>query len=158
MSDQESKSAFTRGRANLIAHPSNAGTLAAGAWLTERGLRAPSRTWDVEIGLDVVTTPATIDFDERHATRFQLLIYAEEWGFRFTHAGQTSWIRVTDISFIHGRDDHRLLEHTPPLKRIGSLIRELEKRFGVSFERQHAAVRTTIPNAEVAIRGWIVSL
>jgi hypothetical protein len=126
--------------------------------LTERGLRAPSKTWDVEIGLDIATSPATIEFDEQYATRFQLLIYAEEWGFRFTHAGQSSWIRVTDISFVHGRDDHRLLEHTPPLKRIGSLLRELEKRFGVNFQRGQAAVRTTLPSSEPAIREWIDSL
>ena len=136
----------------------NAGLLASAAWLAARGLQPLGKTWDVEVALDVVTQPATFDFDDITASRLQLFIYAEEWGFRFAHDGRWSWIRVTDIPFAHGRDEHRLLTLTPPLKYIRDLVRELENRYSLHFHRDRAAVRTTIPNAEDAIRRWLDEL
>jgi hypothetical protein len=106
----------------------------------------------------VVNEPATFDFEDAGATRLQIFIYAEEWGFRFTHRGQWSWIRVTDIPFAHGRDDHQLLALTPPLKYLADLVRELENRHSSSFRRDLALVRSTLPDAEDAIRRWVLEL
>ena len=136
----------------------NAGALAASAWLWARGLRAPAKTWDVEIGLDVTNHAATLAFEPKLATRFQLHIYAEEWGFRFCHDGHESWIRVTDIPFVHGADHYRLLAATPPLKNLAAFMRMLETRHAVKFQRQHAAISTTLPDSEHAIRSWLQTL
>lgn len=136
----------------------SAGKLAAAAWLFARGLRPLERSWDVEIGLDIAEAPATLAFDSNRATRFQILIYSDEWGFRFRHDARESWIRITDVPFVHGRDDHRLLSWTPPLKNLGTFVRDLESRHRVKFQRRHAAIATSIPNAEASIRSWLLTL
>ncbi len=136
----------------------NAGRLAAAAWLFARGFRPLGRTWEVEIGLDVAGAPATIAFNSARATRLQIYIYSDEWGFRFCHEGLESWIRITDIPFVHGRDEHRLLSSAPPLKALGAFVRQLESRHGVSFQRRHAAVATSIPDSEAGIRSWLSTL
>ena len=137
---------------------STAGNLAAAVWLSARGLRAPGRSWDVEIGFDVHARPALRQFDEKRDSRFQLHIYAEEWGFQFCHAGRASWIRITDIAFVHGADDHHLLSSTPPLKNIATFLRALETKHGLKFNRGQAAIATTIPDAELPIRNWLLTL
>ena len=114
--------------------------------------------WHVEIALDVRDEPAQLEFDEATATRFQLEIYAEEWGFLFCHAGLLSRIRINNIAFVHGRDDYRLLGSMPPLAQIGSLVRELEQRHGIAFRREHALVLTDLAGAEPAIRAWLRTL
>jgi len=135
---------------------SNAGALAAQAWLTARNIPRPSLSrWHVEIALDVVDAPARADFDERTATRFHVDIYAEEWGFYCCHRGRASWIRVTDVPFVHGRDDFKLLAAVPPLKEIGSLLRTVEQQHSVWFRRDRALVRTSLATAESAIRRWV---
>ncbi|MDB4959733.1 MAG: hypothetical protein JWO36_7302 [Myxococcales bacterium] len=91
-------------------------------------------------------------------TRFQLNIYSEEWGYFFCHDGRTSWIRVTDIPFVHGRDDHHLLTATPPLREIGALIRKLETKLSIQLDRKQAAIRTDIVGADVAVALWVASL
>ena len=91
-------------------------------------------------------------------TRFKLDIYSEEWGYAFSYRERVSWIRVTDIRFVHGRDDHDLLSVTPPLREIQSLIGTLEKRYDLAFDRDRANVCTTIPGAEPALVGWVRSL
>jgi hypothetical protein len=135
------------------------GAIAAAAWLTERD--APARTlarWNVEIALDVHEGPARVEYDERVASRFHLDIYAEEWGFFFCHGGRASWIRVTDVPFVHGRDEFGLLDATPSLRDVGTLLRDFERRNGVRFHRDQALVRTTVPDAEARIRAWIRAL
>jgi hypothetical protein len=112
-------------------------------------------TWDVEVGLGIEAKPARIEFDPRRDTRFQLYIYSEEWGFRFAHGGRASWIRVTDIPFVHGADELKLLDATPPLKNLGAFVRALEAEHGLEFQRAHAAVSSTIPGAEAAVRKWL---
>ena len=136
----------------------NAGVLAAASWLSSRGLEPIDHTWDIEIGLSVADHSASLVFDPVGETRFQLQIYAEEWGFRFAHAGRHSWIRVTDIPFVHGSDEHDLLSTTPALRDIGPFVRHLETRHAVRFHRRHAAVATTIPKAVPLIRSWLLSL
>lgn len=135
-----------------------AGMLAARAWFHARALSTPGLLrWHAEILLDVVDQPAREKFDERTDTRFRVEIYSEEWGFLFCHAGQASWIRVTDIPFVHGRDDFRLLSLTPALKDIGVLLRSLEQRHRIQFRRRNAVVSTNIPHAEPPIRRWVES-
>lgn len=124
----------------------NTGPIASAAWLTARDLYPKEPKWHA------VTTLVAGD------TRFQLEIFAEEWGFRFEHAGRESWIRVTDVPFVHGRDDHALLRTTPSLKHIGKLVRALETTHRLRFDRSAPSIETTIPDGERVIRTWIASL
>lgn len=124
----------------------NTGPIASAAWLVERGLSPDDQKWHVDIALE--------DGD----TRFELEIYAEEWGFKLSHEGRVSWIRVTDVPFVHGRDEHQLLRRTPPLKHIGVLLAELEQRYEIRFDRRSAAIRTTIADAAPIVASWIETL
>lgn len=137
---------------------SNPGRLAASAWLAGQRMTPPGLRWSVEVQLDVRDEVAPADFDTRADTRFHIEIYAEEWGFFFCHAGLASWIRITDIPFIHGRDDHRLLLRTPALDELGEFLRQLEQQHAIQFKREHARVRTTLAGAEASIRGWVQAL
>ena len=135
------------------------GGVAAAAWLAARGGTAPSlERWHVEVALDVMQRRAPSEFDETVASRFHLDIYLEEWGVFFCHGGKSSRIRVTDIAFVHGRDDFQLLGVTPQLRDIGWLLRHVEERHGLQFARAHADVRTNVPSVEPAVRTWIASL
>lgn len=136
-----------------------AGALAASSWLRTRGITVPTGTrWHVEIALDIVDRPAPADYDEATASRFHIDLYAEEWGVFFCHGARASWIRVTDMAFVHGRDEYKLLGSLPPLKDVGLLLRKLEREHHIQFKRAHAAIRTNLANAEPAIRIWIASL
>jgi hypothetical protein len=136
-----------------------AGPLASAAWLRDRGQDQTTTTrWYVEIALDVVHARAPSEFDERTSTRFHLDIYAEEWGLYFCHGGHSSWIRVTDIAFVHGRDDFQLLDATPGLRDIGLLLRRLEATHAVKFQREHASIKTNVTSLEPAFRAWIAAL
>src|SRR5687768_9236555 len=139
---------------------STAGALAAAAWLRLRGVTPPPgiQRWHVEIALDVIHDRAPSEFDERTATRFHIDIYAEEWGVFFCHGGRSSWIRITDVPFVHGRDDFDLLRVIPALKDVGQLLRSLERQHKVKFQREHAVIRTNLDGAEPAIRSWIATL
>src|SRR5881628_386772 len=110
-------------RASRAGSSSSAGALAAAAWLRDRALSPPPAIvrWHIEIAMDVVPTPPVTDFDETTASRFHLDMYSEEWGMFFCHRGKSSWIRVTDIPFVHTRDDFSLLAITPALKEVGAL-------------------------------------
>lgn len=157
MSGSRGSIAF-RPHAGPIASPE--GASAAASWFAARRLSStPSiLRWHVEIALDAVEAPAPVEFDERTATRFHVDIYSEEWGVFFCHGGRSSWIRVTDIAFVHGRDDFGLLTAMPSLHDVGSLVRKLEQHHGVQLQRQHAAIRTNLSGAEPAIRRWIATL
>lgn len=148
------------GASTPLARPtdSNAGKLATAAWLSARGLRPTSKTWDVEVGLGIIAKPPKIEFDPRRDTRFHLHIYSEEWGYRFSHAGRASWIRVTDIAFVHGADEFRLLDATPALKNIGAFLRALEAEHSLKFQRAHAVISSTFHGADAAVRKWIQAL
>jgi len=142
-------------------HPwSTLGGAAAASWLTERGLSAPpgNLRWHAEIALDVVDDIAPLQFDDRVATRFHLDLYFEEWGFFFCHGGRASWIRVTDVPFVHGRDDFQLLAQTPPLSDIGTLLRGVERDHGIQFRRDRARIRTNLQRAEAPLRAWVEAL
>lgn len=145
-------------RAGQVPTWSTAGSRAAAEWLADRQVPAPRTRWAVEIALDVRDEPAPCEFDERVDTRFHLEIYSEEWGLLFCHAGRVSRIRITDVEFVHGRDDYHLQGTVPPLAQIGSLLRALEDRFRIAFRRDLALVLTDIDGAEPAIRAWIQTL
>lgn len=125
---------------------SNTGALASAAWLTQRGIDSAEHKWFVEIVL-----AAGAD------TRLRIEIYAEEWGFVFEHGGKESWIRVTDVPFVHGRDEHGLIREVPTLRDIGKLIAELEARYGIELARQ-PNIRSSIADADSKIRAWAESL
>lgn len=124
----------------------NTGPIASAAWLAARELYPKESRWHA------VSTLAVAE------TRFQIEIFAEEWGFKFDHAGRESWIRVTDVPFVHGRDEHDLLGETPPLRYIGKLVRKLEVAHALRFDRSAAQIETTIASAEPVIRGWLETL
>lgn len=129
----------------------NTGPLASAAWLVARELTPPRGRWHVEVLLG--TSPETPDDNAPTVLRVEL--YSEEWGFFFRHDGKDSWIRVTDVPFVHGRDDHGLLVDTPALKNFGSFVRGLESRFSISFVPRAAAIRSSLPVADDTIRHWI---
>ena len=134
--------------------------LAARSWLHARALTAPPGRlrWHVEITLAVIDGPCPEAFDENIDTRFRIEIYSEEWGFFFCHQRRASWIRVTDIPFVHGRDDFGLLGTTPGLKDIGALLRTIEATHQITFRRERALVRTNLEHAEPIIRRWVATL
>ncbi|HEY6036732.1 MAG TPA: hypothetical protein VIV58_20785 [Kofleriaceae bacterium] len=135
------------------------GALEALAWLRERDRSATSNDrWYVEIALDVIATSAAYEVDEMTATRFHLDIYREEWAVWFCHRGRSSRIVCTDAIRVHGRDDYNLLAIMPRLRDITGLIRRLETAHGVHFTRDQAAVCTSLPALEPAIRTWIEAL
>ena len=129
----------------------NTGALAAAAWLADRGITPEHERWFVEVDLRGAGTLA-------EGTRFLLEVYAGEWGLQLHHRERTSWIRVTDVAFVHGRDDWNLLGARPRLREIGLFIRDLERRFGIELDRQSAAIRTNIPKADEAVRVWVAAL
>jgi hypothetical protein len=124
----------------------NTGPLASAAWLVARDLRPDDAKWFVEL---VFLAPDA---------RFELAIYAEEWGFRFERAERVSWVRVTDIAFVHGRDDHQLLGRIPPLREIARLVRALEAEHGIRFARDAVRVTTSIPDADSVLQTWASTL
>jgi hypothetical protein len=135
------------------------GMRAASAWLDDRRVRSPElKRWHVEVSLSTIDGPAPVNYDDRVDTRFHVDIYSEEWGYFFCHGGRASWIRVTDIPFVHGRDDFKLLAQTPALGDIRDLLRSVETQHQLAFKRKHALVRTNIAGAESAIRSWVESL
>jgi hypothetical protein len=137
---------------------STAGSTASFAWLADRKIPVPDSRWHIAIGLDVRDEPARGSFDEAVDTRFHIEIYAEEWGYFFCLGGKASWIRITDVPFVHMRDDFGLLATVPGLREIGSELRRIEGAHGVSFRRHHAYVSTSLASAEPAIRNWVLGL
>jgi hypothetical protein len=136
-----------------------AGKLAAQSWLRSRRLSAPAMMpWHIEVSLDVRDAPAEAVFDERRDTRFRIEVYSEEWGLFFCHQSRASWIRVTDIPFVHGRDDFHILPTLPALKDVGPLVRSLEREHAITFRRERALILTNVPSAEPAIKLWVGSL
>ena len=52
----------------------------------------------------------------------------------------------------------RLLASAPPLKKLGVFVRALENKHAIKLQCVHAAVSSTIPEAEAAVRSWLFSL
>lgn len=134
----------TTSDARIVSPPATLGAQASERWLVALGLPAVPH-WCVEVSI-------TADL----ATSLEVNIYAEEWGFAFHHNGRSSWIRVTDIPFVHGRDDFRLLTRTPDLLAIDLLALELEAEHGIAFTRDRASIRTNVPRAAEIVGEWLV--
>ena len=113
------------------------------AWLRMRGLQETPR-WHVEVLLEGSA-----------GSQFHLNVYAEEWGFAFHHARRSSWIRVTDIPFVHGRDDFGFIRKPPALEALGGFLRDLEHEHGLTLMRSTAAVRSNLNHATAAVRRWL---
>ncbi len=123
--------------------------------MATRGAEASAR-WLAALGLrEIPHWHVSIELVGGAATTFELDIYAEEWGFAFRHARRASWIRVTDIAFVHGRDDFDLLARTPELLDVDTLLAELEAAHDIAFRRGRASVRTNLAGASEAVREWI---
>jgi hypothetical protein len=125
-----------------------AGALAASKWLRSLGLTPPQRgSWRADLELSAGST-----------TRFNIEIGHVEWGFLFSHARRSSWIRVTDLPFVHDTDDYELLAHTPPLRDVGILIRRLEHDYQISFRRSNPSVQTDFPGLVPEAMHWLAQL
>jgi hypothetical protein len=131
----------------------NTGPIASAAWLVARGLLPKDAKWYVEIEL-----PAAGKTDRDQMAKLLLEVYAEEWGYRFERQGRISWILVTDVPFVHGRDEHGLLTKTPRLERISALVRAIEIEHDIVFERERSTIRSNVPDQDGVIRSWIASL
>src|SRR5438874_2058548 len=89
----------------LHARGLHAGALAAASWLSSHCLCATAGGWEVSVVLAATNGAAD--------TRFHFAVSANEWGFYFCHGGRQSWIRVTDVPFVHERDDFDLVREVP---------------------------------------------
>lgn len=135
------------------------GPRSTSSWLRAQGGHdAGVWSWHCEIQMDIARHRPLAEFDHSSATRFHLDLYREEWGLFFCHRGRASWIRVTDIAFVHQRDDFGLLAHVPQLGDVGFLLRRLEASHGIHFQRAHAAIRTNVPSLETRARSWVTTL
>lgn len=137
-----------------------AGMLATAAWLRERLVHSTDTGWHVEVKLDVRRAPALPVWNAHVDTRFHIEIYDNDWGFYFCHRGRVSWIRITDVAFIHVCDDFELLSATPSLRTLGTLVRKLEQVHQIQFQRDHALVETNLADPDAAMRAvrrWIAS-
>jgi hypothetical protein len=131
-------------------------SVAVAAWLRDRGIYpAAGKPWHVQIALEVNDRPASFGFA---ATKLQLSIAPESWGYTFTHGDRSSSIHVGSYPVARDHDEHRLLAMTPALERFGTLVRELETRYRIFFPRHHAAIRSELPGGEPMIRAWLTSL
>jgi hypothetical protein len=133
------------------------GAAASRRWLQLLKLRA-SQDWFVEVGLDVASRQALLTYNSATATRFHLSAFAEEWGIFLCHGARSSWLRVTDTVFVHGNDDFALLGELPDLRDVGALLRTIEGRHGIAFQRAHALVCTNLGGGSAAIRSWVREL
>lgn len=124
----------------------NTGPLASASWLVARDLAPRPTKWFVNI-----------TFASPSGAKVDLEILSEEWGFRFEYEGRASWIRVTDIAFAHGLDQHELLDQTPKLANFASLLRAIETRYGLEFDKS-PTVRTNLVDADRTIATWLRSL
>jgi hypothetical protein len=130
------------------------------AWLSARGLFPPSgKAWRVAIALDVVDRPAPPIFSRFADTRLQLTIQSAQWELMFCHGDRVSTLGIANgVATARDRDEHRLSGVVPALSRVGTLVRELEHRYGIFFQRNHARIESDLPGSEPIVRAWVSSL
>lgn len=131
------------------------GALAASAWLAARDIAPTQSRWSVQIAFDNVLG-CELDTPPLDA-RFTIEVFSEEWGFAFSRGDAVSWIRVTDIPFVHGRDDFALIHRTPRLENIGTLLRVVEREHDLAFARDKPLVRSNI-GADERLAAWARAL
>jgi hypothetical protein len=123
------------------------GAAATAAWVRQHGLDvARTPHWYVEISVPT----DSVDI------RLEINLYPEEWGVVFRRGNRVSSVRVTDVPFVHGLDDHKLLSELPELARIDDLLAVLERRYDVAFHRTRVTVRSNLTRATAIVRSWLV--
>lgn len=135
------------GRTTAVSSRPNTGALASSAWLAARDLFPSSSRWAVEVSFSAIATNA----------RFAIEVHAEEWGFALRIDGRQSWIRVTDMPFVHGTDAFGLLRRTPRLESIHMLMRDVERELGVRFDRDQPSITSSF-GSESVIAAWARTL
>jgi hypothetical protein len=141
----------------LFGVPVTVGSVDANDWLKQLEIRAQDLHWFVELGLGTGDAPLSETWGDGE-TRLHVYIYPQEWGFLFSHAGSSSWIRIADRAYVHGRDDFGLVSSTPPLREIASFVRELEHRHAIALRRDRVLVRTNLPAIDQCVRDWAALL
>lgn len=136
--------------------PVTIGSVDSADWLRLLDVRATDLHWFVEVVLGVDEQSLTSSLGE--ATRLQIYVYPQEWGFLFCHQNKCSWIRIADRPYVHGRDEYGLVTSTPPLRELSAFARELEHRHGVVFRRDRVLVRTNLPAVDEQVRAWAAAL
>ena len=145
--------------ADDTAGAASAGKRAAQAWLGARALFAPVLVpWHVEISLGTRDVPPEPTCNEDRDTRFRIEVYSEEWGVFLCHRGRASWIRVTEVAFVHRRDDFGLLPLMPQLRDVGVLLHRIESEHRLQFRRDRALIRSNVPKALAAAQQWVLTL
>lgn len=140
-----------------FAVPVTVGSMDSNDWLAARGLSAGGQPWFVEIALGIGDGAPGESWSGATDTRFQLFIYPQEWGFLFCHGSRTSWIRISDRAYVHGRDEYGLVGSTPPLRDLSAFARELEQHHRIVLRRDRPLVRTNL-TADDCVRAWVASL
>jgi hypothetical protein len=138
--------------------PVTVGSMDAGDWLKALDINAVDHHWFVEVALGVGDEAIVETWSGGTDTRFHIYIYPQEWGYLFCHQGRTSWIRIADRAYVHGRDDYNLVTETPPLREIASLARDLEGRHQLALRRDRALVRTNLNAIDDRVRDWVAAL
>jgi hypothetical protein len=126
------------------------GAVASRAWLDARGIDPRDEIgWFVEVELRA----------DDPSARFELNLYPEEWGFVFRLHKRWSSIRITDLPFVHGLDELKLLDHTPRLDQLAAFLTKLENDHTFRFDHDGATVRTNLDEGATtaAVRTWLNS-
>jgi len=148
-----------RPKAKAASEGASTGAAESAAWVAARGLSTAGKArWSAKISLDVVDAPASEVYTGTTATRFQLELYRDEWGFKFVYKGKTSHLRKTGEVFVNGHDEHKLVKQMPALAELGAFVRALETRHGIAFQRPHAHIRSNLAGAQAALREWLATL
>jgi len=123
------------------------GALASRAWIDRLGIAGPFDGWFVEIQLRA-------DVPE---VRFELNVYPEEWGFVFRVGKKVSSIRITDVPFVHGVDELKLLQRTPTLDALPGFLASLQTAHAMQFDGARATVHTNLDESRVAaaVQRWL---
>lgn len=123
------------------------GALASRAWIDRHGIAGPFDGWFVEIQIRA-------DVPE---VRFELNVYPEEWGFVFRVGKKVSSIRITDVPFVHGVDELKLLSRTPTLDELPGFLASLQTEHAMVFDADGASVHTNLDESRVTttVRRWL---
>lgn len=123
------------------------GALASRAWIDRHGIAGPFDGWFVEIQLRADVPDV----------RFELNVYPEEWGFVFRIGKQVSTIRITDVPFVHGVDELKLLPRTPTLDELPGFLATLQAEHGMQFDGARATVHTNLdePRVSAVVQTWL---
>ncbi len=140
-----------RERTLVVPGRPNTGALASAAWLAARDLFPTEARWSVTVAL------WPLPDGSHEPTRFTLEIFAEEWGFSLRRADKLSWIRITDMPFVHSRDDFALLRRTPRLDMVSDLLLSIEDEHSITFDRSQPRVTSSFGHEDTIAR-WARSL